>query len=107
MRCRLSSALGLSLGAALSIAMGGCAHPETVADRQFAEMREQVSRMEAETDKMERRLGALEGVTADDKNPPAANAAAAGTGTGTGTLPVSPRRVVQLGEPSEADPADP
>lgn len=77
-----------------------CARPETAADRQFSVMREQVSRMQADHDKIDQRLGALEVAAADERSPrspaPAARAAAP-----------APARVVQLGEPSDADPADP
>jgi len=103
MRPRVSPVLGFALCAALSAAsvmLGGCGRPETVADRQFAEMREQVTKLEAETDKLDRSMGPLEAVGADDKLPMSKGAAAG--------LPASPPgRVVQLGGPSEADPADP
>jgi tol-pal system protein YbgF len=93
--------MGLSLCAALSVALGACAHADSAADRHFAEMREQVSRMQAENDKFDQRLGALEVAVADEKNPRAEN-------TNTGTGPAAPAaRVVQLGGPSEAEPADP
>ena len=94
--CRVSL---VSLGAAVSVVAVACARPETAADRQFAEMREQVGRMQAEHDKVDQRLGALEGTMADDKTPPASSAVPAGPG------PTA--RVVQLGGPSDADPADP
>jgi tol-pal system protein YbgF len=95
---RVPSALGLSLYAALSVVAAGCARAETAADRHFAEMREQVSRMQADHDKIEERIGALEVAAADEKNPrtPAAT-----------VPPQAPARVVQLGGPSDADPADP
>lgn len=47
----------------------GCAHPDLAADRHFAELREQVSKMEADNDKTSQRLDALEGDAADPKGP--------------------------------------
>lgn len=103
MRCRVSPVLGLTLPwllSAASLVLGGCGRPETVADRQFAEMREQVTKLEAETDKLDRSMGPLEAAGADEKLP---RTEPAGTG-----VPAAPNaRVVQLGGPSEADPADP
>lgn len=102
MRGRVPSGVGSSLCvaavalAALS-ALAGCGRPETAADRQFAEMREQVSRMEAENDKLDARLGAVEDAIAEDKGARADKA-----------LPPPPAaRVVQLGGPSDGDAADP
>jgi tol-pal system protein YbgF len=104
MRPRVSPVLGVALCAALSAAstmLGGCGRPESVADRQFAEMREQVTKLEAETDKLDRSMGPIEAAGADDKLPIAKGGAAAGPPA------AGPARVVQLGGPSEADPADP
>ena len=75
----------------------GCAKPETVADRQFAEMREQVTKMETERDRVDERLSALEIAVADQKS----NARA------TPASPIPPARVVQVGDPAETDGADP
>ena len=76
----------------------GCRGPESAADRHFAEMREQVTRMESDHDK-DQGLGALEVAAADEKDPrPAPAAANAG--------PVTPPRVVQLGG-AEGEPEDP
>lgn len=103
MRPRVSPVLGLTLCAALSaacVALGGCGRPESVADRQFAEMREQVTKLEAETDKLDRSMGPIEAVGADDKLPPS-------QGSTKGVPALSPARTVQLGGPSEAEPADP
>jgi tol-pal system protein YbgF len=107
MRPRVPAVLGFALvvhAAALSAAcltLGGCGRPESVADRQFAEMREQVTKLEAETDKLDRSMGPLEAVGSDDKLP------IANSPGGAGAVVASPARVVQLGGPSEADPADP
>jgi tol-pal system protein YbgF len=98
MRGRVSSTIGLSLCLAVA-ALAGCGRPETAADRQFAEMREQVSRMEAENDKLDQRLGAVEDAIADEKGAFANKPAS--------TSPPQTARVVQLGGPSDADPADP
>ena len=81
-----------------------CGRPETAADRQFAEMREQVSRMQADHDKVDQRLEALELATADDKDP-RAGAPGAGAAVPGGAPPSA--RTVQLGGPSDSEPADP
>ena len=108
MRPRVPPVLGFALCAALSAAcltLGGCGRPESVADRQFAEMREQVTKLEAETDKLDRSMGPLEAVGSDDKLPIAQSS---GPGGGNAVAVAGgPARVVQLGGPSEADPADP
>jgi tol-pal system protein YbgF len=103
MRHRESPVLGVVLCGALSAAslmLGGCGRPESVADRQFAEMREQVTKLEAETDKLDKSMGSLESAGADETLPRTASA-------GSGIAAAPPTRVVQLGGPSEADPADP
>lgn len=100
---RVPSALGLSLCVALSAAAGACARPETTADRQLSAMREQVTRMQSDHDKVEQRLGALELAANDEKRPRADLAAAAAVPTST--LP--PARVVHLGGSSDAESADP
>jgi tol-pal system protein YbgF len=64
-------------------------------------MREQVSRMQADNDRLDERIGALEVAVADEKNP---RTESVGTGVGAAT-PAA--RVVQLGGPSEADAPDP
>ena len=89
--------MGLSFCLAL-VALAGCGRPETAADRHFAEMREQVSKMEAENDKFDQRLGAVEDAIADEK-----------TARESGATPPSGQaaRVVQLGGPSDSDAADP
>lgn len=45
----------------LAVGAVGCAHPDLAADRHFAELREQVSKMEADRDQTNSRLEALEG----------------------------------------------
>jgi tol-pal system protein YbgF len=96
----VSSGVGFSFFvAAAALALAGCGRPETAADRQFAEMREQVSKMEAENDKLDQRIGAVEDAIADDKN--ARNDAPAGPSS------AGAARVVQLGGPSDSDAADP
>jgi tol-pal system protein YbgF len=101
MRCRASSALPFVLGTLF--ALGGCARAETAADRHFSEMREQVSRMQADHDAIDQRLGALEVAAAEgaEKSPRAGAAASAGTAAAPSA------RVVQLGGPSDSEPADP
>ncbi len=99
MRGRVPSTIGFFLCSALA-GLAGCGRPETAADRQFAEMREQVSKMEAENDKLDQRLGVVEDAVADNKLARAEN--------GGGALPPPQAgRVVQLGGPSDSDPADP
>ena len=56
----------LTAGAFLAL---GCGRPESAADRQLAELREQVTKMEAEHDKVDARLGALELAAADENSP--------------------------------------
>lgn len=74
----------------------GCAHPDLAADRHFAELREQVSKMEADHDQTNQRLDALEGDVAEQKRaqeaPKRADRAAA------------PPRSVQLGGADETEP---
>ncbi len=103
MRCRVSPDLCFTLCAglsAVSLMLGGCGRPETAADRQFAEMREQVTKLEADTDKLDRSMGPLEAVGPDEKLPRGDSAAA-----GLSAPPAA--RTVQLGGPSESDPGDP
>jgi tol-pal system protein YbgF len=98
---RVPSALRLPLCAAVSAAtMMACARPESAADRQFSVMREQVTRMQADHDKVDQRIGALEGAAADVRA--AGREASAPSGA-----PLPPARVVQLGGPVESEPADP
>jgi tol-pal system protein YbgF len=98
MRGRVPSGIGLSVCVAFAAlgALPGCGRPETAADRQFAEMREQVSRMEAENDKIDQRLGAVEDAIALDK-----------TAAAVPPSPPPAARIVQLGGPSDSDAADP
>lgn len=87
-------------------ALAGCARSETVADRHFAEMREQVSRMQADHDKIDQRLGALEVAAADEKTP-AQNAQASSIGERSPGAVALPVRSMQLGGSSDVDAADP
>ena len=98
MRGRVPSTVGFFLCSALAV-LAGCGRPETAADRQLAEMREQVSKMEAENDKLDQRLGNVEDAIADDKT--------ARADSSTALPPAQTGRVVQLGGPSDSDPADP
>ena len=86
---------------ALLACAAGCGRPETAADRHFAEMREQVARMQGDHDKIDQRLGALEVAQAEDR--PVAETRAPKTAPAA----APPGRVVQLGAPTDADPADP
>jgi tol-pal system protein YbgF len=101
MRGRVSSTVGFSfcVASVALAALAGCGRPETAADHQFAEMREQVSRMEAENDKRDQRLGAVEDAIDDEKSTRAEK---------PGSMPApQAARVVQLGGPSDSDAADP
>jgi tol-pal system protein YbgF len=97
MPSRSSPAFGILLALVLPIAplaALGCVHPDTVADRHFAEMRESLAKIEADRDRIDARIGALEVAVADDKAP---------RGDGPKT-PVEPPRVVQLGGPDDEAP---
>ena len=101
----LSPALGplrvlLAAGALTAL---GCGRPESAADRQFADLREQVNKMESDHDKVDARLGALELAAADEKSPPPERSRAAAAGPGA----VSQPHVVQLGGAGDGDGADP
>ena len=50
-----------------AFAWGGCAHADSAADRQLSEMREQMSHMQLDNDRFDKRLGELEVSVADDK----------------------------------------
>ncbi|HSO36353.1 MAG TPA: tol-pal system protein YbgF [Labilithrix sp.] len=84
----------------------GCGRPESAADRQFADLREQVSKLEADHDKVDQRLGALELAAADEKTAPpeGSRAAAAAAPGGAATQPL---RVVQLGGAGDGEGEDP
>jgi tol-pal system protein YbgF len=88
-------ALLVTIGAGLSV---GCAHGETAQDRQLAEMRETMSRMQLERDRVDHRLEALELAVAEEKSPSEPTKAG----------PASPPpRVVQLGADSSGESEDP
>jgi tol-pal system protein YbgF len=95
--------VSLSLCALFAATLAGCGHPESAADRHFADLREEVSKMQADNDRPDQRLGSLEDI-GDEKTTRVDTAA---------TAPSSPApapaagRVVQLGGPSDAEEADP
>lgn len=111
MPCRVPSPVGFALCVAMSVVTMACGRPETAADRQFAEMRDQVSRMQAD-DKADQRLGSLD-VTGDDKSlrveipaGPATAARVAGS-LASPSAAAGASRVVQLGGPSADEGPDP
>ncbi|MBX3190791.1 MAG: tol-pal system protein YbgF [Labilithrix sp.] len=81
--------------------LGACASSETAADRQFSKLNEAVSKMQADHDRFDQRLGALEIAAADER--------AQRPSTKPNADPPAPPRVVQLGGPTDEgeDPADP
>ena len=96
----LSPALAVvAAGALLAL---GCGRPESAADRQFAELREQVNKMEADHDKVDARVGALELAAADENSPAPERSRAAAAGAG-----VTQPHVVQLGGAGDGDGEDP
>jgi tol-pal system protein YbgF len=86
-----------SLSAVALLAAIGCAKAETAQDKQLAEMRDTISRMQAERDRFDQRIGALEVAVADEKPEPAA----ASKG------PAPPARTVQLGSEDSRESDDP
>jgi tol-pal system protein YbgF len=96
MPSRSPFAVFVVVGVLVALATQGCGRPESAADRHFAELGEQLSKMEADRDE---RLGALELVGTDEKAPrmPAAVSAA----------PAQPPRVVELGGAGDDDGEDP
>lgn len=101
MRLGASAALSLAVLAAV-----GCAHSDSVADRHMAEMRETISKIEAEQDRSSAKLELLD--SAEDLRAPGptkARTAAPATG------PAAPTRSVQIGEDDVGregdDPNDP
>lgn len=90
----------LGASAVVALALAGCARPEGAADRHFDELREQMTRMQAEQDRVNKRLGALE-VAAVERREAAAPKA------DKPAPPASPPRVVELGADPDGDaPAD-
>ena len=81
-------------------AAAGCTRAESAQDKQLAEMREQISRMQQDHDRFDQRLGAVEVAMADEK-PPAANEPA------KKAQPGPPPRVVQLGGEDDGANDDP
>ena len=79
----------------------GCAHGENAADRQIAQLREEVTRVAAERDKFEQRANQLELAAADGQGAGIGNTA---TSPGTGGVSTPNLRVVHL-TPGGAEPA--
>lgn len=96
----------LALAAALPVAaaIAGCAHSQTAEEKQLAEMRETMSRMQIERDRIDQRLEALELAVADEKS---ADAAKKGAQPAAAAAPMSPPRVVQLGGDDRGENDDP
>jgi tol-pal system protein YbgF len=107
---RVTSVVGFSLSfslcAAVSAVTMACGRPETAADRQLAEMREQVSRMQAD-EKADQRLGSLDAVGDDESPRPRMVPVEAPAASSGGSAPGLPVRGGQLGGPSDEDVADP
>jgi tol-pal system protein YbgF len=86
--------------AALALGVLGCAHGEADGERRVLQLREELARVEADRDRVDQRLVALETQTAarppETKAPPAPAA----------TLETPPLRVVRIG-PDETSPAEP
>jgi tol-pal system protein YbgF len=78
----------------LAVGAAGCAQPDLAADRHFAELREQVSKMEADRDQTNARLEQLEENAADKRR--------AQDSTKKGDGPAQPRSV-QLGGADETE----
>lgn len=78
----------------LAVGALGCAHPDLAADRHFAELREQVSKMEADRDQTNARLEQLEENAADQRRAPDSKRKGEG--------PAQPRSV-QLGGADETE----
>jgi tol-pal system protein YbgF len=73
--------LFLVLGCAASLSLGaGCAHSESAADRQVADLREEIAKVIAERDRYEQRANQLE-LAAAGRPQPAASAAPGGVAT--------------------------
>jgi tol-pal system protein YbgF len=74
-----------------TLGAAGCAHGESAQDKQFAEMRETISRMQLERDRVDHRLEALELAVAEEKSP------SDGSKDVNKAPPGPPPRTVQLG----------
>ncbi|MDB4942940.1 MAG: repeat containing exported protein [Labilithrix sp.] len=89
------------LGALVALA-AGCGRPESAADKQLADLREQMNRMEAERDREGQRLSALEIAVAEEKS-----SARSARSDAVPPSPIAPGRVVSLGGGGESESADP
>jgi tol-pal system protein YbgF len=82
----------------------GCNRADNAADRQAAEMREQITKLEAESDRIDQRLGSIEVEMTEERQ---AKADAPPPTTTTPAAPLPPPRVVQLGGTPEVVNDDP
>jgi tol-pal system protein YbgF len=76
----------------------GCNRADNAADRHAAEMRDSITRLQSDQDKLDQRLGVVEGVQTEDRQEKQAQKTPG---------PAAPPRVVQLGGPGEPDSEDP
>jgi tol-pal system protein YbgF len=93
----------IALVALLALPTMGCAHTDSVADRHVSEMRETITKIEAEQDRENQRSGLLEVGPHDEKTPGSSSPKAKPTGTST-------QRSVQIGDGDDGrddDPNDP
>jgi tol-pal system protein YbgF len=99
------AAFAVVLGAAGS----ACARAETAADKHFAEMRDQIAKMQAEQDRTDQRLSSLEVAFADEKSGRLVEGQAADPKPGAKSYAPPPRVVALGGEPpaENDDPNDP
>lgn len=79
----------------------GCNRADNAADRHAAEMRDAITRLQADADRVDQRLGNLEVAMAEEKQARADASAAAPK------APSAQPRVVQLGGPQETENEDP
>jgi tol-pal system protein YbgF len=96
MNRRASAIFGWAAAAALLGSFAVACRAETVADRHMADMREQISRIQVDRDRLDQRLGAVEIALAEERSARA---------TGPEAAAPSPR-VVQLGAPEEQHVSD-
>lgn len=99
---RRASALLLLIG---PLALG-CNRADNAADRHAAEMRDAINKLQADTDRVDQRLGMLEVAVAEDKQAKNADGTPAPAAKPS-MSPPPPPRVVQLGGPAEPDDDDP
>lgn len=90
--------------AVLFALVSGCAHAQTAEEKQLAEMRETMSRMQLERDRMDQRIEALELAVAEEKSPSAASTA---NKSAQAVPPPSQGGVVQLGGGDRGENDDP